>query len=129
MTNQEHFCRLEKICIFPINQIFQPEITISEGHAEISIHLKQDYHHAAHALHGAIYFKMLDDASFFAANSIEHDTIALTTNFTLHFLKPVSEGKLISKGELHFSSKNLLIADALLYNEKGEKIAYGTGIS
>ena len=32
--------------------------------------IKKDYFHALEAIHGSVYFKILDDAAFFAAQSV-----------------------------------------------------------
>ena len=45
--------------------------------------------HAAGAAHGTIYFKMLDDAAFYAANTLVTDRFLLTTSFNLQFLRPI----------------------------------------
>jgi acyl-CoA hydrolase len=56
------------------------------------------YFHAAGAAHGTSYFKMLDDAAFYAANSLVTDRFLLTTAFNLLFTKPLGEGPVIAEG-------------------------------
>jgi acyl-coenzyme A thioesterase PaaI-like protein len=46
----------------PINKYFAPELLVSEGAAIVRVVVRPDFHHAAHAAHGAVYFKVLDDA-------------------------------------------------------------------
>src|SRR5688500_9443505 len=65
-----------------INQFFRPSIHVSEGAAEIRMAVRPDMHHAVGAAHGAVYFKMLDDAAFFAAQSLVTDVFVLTASFT-----------------------------------------------
>lgn len=126
--DKEHFRKLEQMYrSAPINKLYRPDIVVGEGSAEISIQVSKEYFHAAHAMHGAIYFKMLDDASFFAVSSVVTDTFVLTTSFNLHFFRPVSSGKITSRGILHFSSSKLFVAEARLINEDGDEIAFGTG--
>jgi acyl-coenzyme A thioesterase PaaI-like protein len=36
------------------------------------------HHHSIHAVHGSVYFKALDDAAFFAVNSLVEDVFVLT---------------------------------------------------
>ncbi len=57
----------------PINRFFEPGIKVDEGTAEITVPVKEELFHAAGAVHGSTYFKVLDDAAFFAANSLERD--------------------------------------------------------
>ena len=69
--NQEHYRRLERMYLgAPTNEIYRPKIRISEGEAEISIEVGPHFHHAARSVHGSHYFKALDDAAFFAVNSL-----------------------------------------------------------
>lgn len=128
INSDDHYRILEKIYLdAPINKLFQPTIIVSKGGAVITIEVKKELYHAAHALHGSVYFKMLDDASYFAANSIEPNVFLLTTQFNIYLLRPVSEGKITSKGKLHFSSSTLFIAEATLLNEEGKELACGRG--
>ena len=48
-------------------------IIISKNNSEIKMPIKEDYFHALKAIHGSVYFRMLDDAAFFAAQSIVQD--------------------------------------------------------
>ncbi len=49
-------------------------------------------HHAGGAVHGANYFKAMDDAAFFAANSLVDDVFVLTVSFNVYFLRPHHRG-------------------------------------
>ncbi|MCB0408989.1 MAG: PaaI family thioesterase [Flavobacteriales bacterium] len=123
-----HHSQLEQMYVqAPINQFYQPTIHVTEGKCEISIDVKEDYFHAANAVHGSVYFSMLDDAAFFAANSVVNDVFVLTASFDTKFLRPVNKGKLIAKGELLKNMGNKLEARAKLYDEEGNIIATGTG--
>ena len=100
---------------------------IRKEKAVISIQIEDKYFHALGAIHGSVYFKLLDDACFFAVSSIVEDVFVLTTSFNIHFTKPVSSGKIEAVGKVRFKSKNLFTAEAALYNENGDEIAFGTG--
>ena len=102
-------------------------IEITEGKSVISIDISDKFFHALGAIHGAIYFKLLDDACFFAVSSIVTDVFVLTTSFNIHIIKPVSSGKITAIGKIKFQSKNFFIAEASLFNDKGQEIAFGTG--
>jgi acyl-coenzyme A thioesterase PaaI-like protein len=69
----------------------------------------------------------LDDAAFFAVNSIVEDVFVLTTSFNINLLRPANKGKIHSVDQVKFQSKNLYIAESKLYNEAGKEIAFGTG--
>lgn len=100
---------------------------IGNGEAEIGLTIEEKYFHILGALHGSVYFKMLDDAAFFAVNSVVTDAFVLTTSFNINITRPVNKGKLKAVGKLRFKSRQLFTAEATLYNEKGKEIAFGTG--
>ncbi|MCA1764152.1 MAG: PaaI family thioesterase [Flavobacteriales bacterium] len=102
-------------------------ISISEGRAEVSVEIGDDYFHALNAVHGSVYFKLLDDAAFFAVNSIVTEFFVLTTSFNLNLIRPVSSGKLTASGQVRFRSPSLYTAESVLLNENGKEIAFGTG--
>ena len=110
-----------------INEYFKPSIAIGDGEAEIRIEVDPKFFHAAGAVHGTVYFKALDDAAFFAANSVVEDVFVLTTNFNIQLLRPVTEGTLIAKGTLVSETKSLLIADAELRDHRDRLVGRGTG--
>ena len=61
------------------------EIKISKNYSKITTPVKDDYFHALNAIHGSVYFKMLDDAAFFAAQSVVKDYMLLTKSFNITF--------------------------------------------
>ena len=90
-----HFRGLERMYLAaPINAFYEPSIEVLEGEATIGIEVEDKLHHAAGAVHGSVYFKMLDDAAFFAANSVEREFFVLTASFTTYFTRPVSDGSI-----------------------------------
>lgn len=129
MTKTNHFRALENMyAAGPINQIYLPNITVSEGIAEIEIELSEKYHHSGGAVHGSVYFKMLDDAAFFAANSYETEVFVLTKSFTTYFTRPVSEGSLKAVGKVVSKNKSQFIAESVVYDSKGNEIGRGNGV-
>ncbi len=128
MTDQEHFRKLERLYLdAPTNIYYNPSIEISEGAASIVIPFRQEFLHAAHAVHGSVYFKGLDDAAFFAANSLVEDVFVLTASFSLDFLRPVSKGRIRAEGRIEHASKRRFIARADLFDDSDRLIAVGQG--
>jgi len=109
----------------PINRYFQPRIEIGDGRAAVSIPIREEFFHAAH---GAIYFKALDDAAFFAANSLVEDTFVLTVSFNIHLTRPISSGEIRATAEVVHNSRRLLIAEAVAVDSEGREVARGTGM-
>jgi len=125
-----HYQKLGRMYLkAPINaEIFDSTtVTIGEGTAEIGLTLSPIYHHALGAMHGSVYFKLLDDAAFFAVNSLVTDVFVLTTSFNIHLLRPQAAGQIHAVGKVRFASKNLWKAESTLYNEAGKELAFGTG--
>ena len=84
--------------------------------------------HGAGSTHGSVYFKCLDDAAFFAANSLETDLFLTTVTFTTYFTRPVTEGTMHCVGRVLNRTRSQFIAEAAAYNETGREIARGSGI-
>jgi uncharacterized protein (TIGR00369 family) len=125
----EHFRRLERMyAVAPINEYFAPRLQIVDaGIAELRLTIRPEFHHAAHAAHGAVYFKALDDATFFAANSLVDDVFVLTTSFNLYLTRPVSEGEIVATARVVSRSKRLYVAEGVLVDARGREIARGSG--
>jgi len=130
MSETEHFRRLERMYLSaPVNnEIYKGIILlVSPERAELTLQVEPKFFHAANAIHGSVYFKMLDDAAFFAVNSVVQETFVYTVSFNIQLLRPVTEGIIRSVGELKFKSTNLFIADAALYDENNKLIGRGSG--
>ena len=129
MDQLEHFKRLENMYqAAPLNDFYLPVMKVSEGHAEISIDLNPKMFHAGQAVHGSVYFKMLDDAAFFAANSLEPEFFVLTTSFTTYLTKPISSGTMKAVGKIANFNRTQFIAEAVVYNSRNQDVGRGNGI-
>lgn len=124
-----HYRALERLyASAPVNALFASRLQIlGEGRSRIAFDVTPDVFHAAGAAHGTIYFKMLDDAAFYAANTLATDRFLLTTSFNLHFTKPVREGEVIAEGRWVSGRKRVFVAEARLVDAQGEEIGRGTG--
>lgn len=128
MTNADHYRKLEAMYYrAPINDFFKPTVHIDDGQAEIMLTVRPDFHHAANATHGAVYFKVLDDCTYFAANSVVTDVFVLTVSFTLYLLRPIATGTMRGVGKIVHHSARVIIAEGEVFNEQGKLIARGGG--
>jgi uncharacterized protein (TIGR00369 family) len=126
--SDEHYRRLERMySSAAINTYYAPTLTVSHERADVRIAVRPDFFHAAHAIHGSVYFKALDDAAFFASQSIEASVFMLTVSFNIVLLRPVTEGAIIAQGRLVHASKQLIVAEAELTDERGKALARGNG--
>jgi uncharacterized protein (TIGR00369 family) len=129
MTNEDHYRSLENMYdIAPINKFYKPIMRVSEGEAEIEIEVEEKYFHVAGAVHGSVYFKMLDDAAFFASNSLEPEVFVLTVTFTTYLTRPVSLGKLKSRGKVVNMNSQQFIAESILCDSDENEVGRGNGI-
>jgi uncharacterized protein (TIGR00369 family) len=129
MDRDLHFLALEKMyAAGPINELFQPVLEVGEGVASIDMEVSEQFFHAGGALHGSVYFKMLDDAAFFAANSLERERFVLTTSFTLYLTGPVTSGRLRAVGRVVHRTRSQFIAEAVLTDSAGDEVARGSGV-
>ena len=126
---EAHFRALESLYrAAPINRLFESRLEIPEaGVARIHFTIDESVHHAAGAAHGTSYFKMLDDAAFYAANSLVSDRFLLTTAFNLLLTRPIKGGPVIAEGRWISGKRRVFVADARLIDAEGEEAARGTG--
>jgi uncharacterized protein (TIGR00369 family) len=112
----------------PVNQLFRSNLSVTgEGQARIAFEVDPTCFHAAGAAHGTIYFKMLDDAAFYAANTLVTDRFLLTTSFNLLLSKPIRGGMIVAEGTWVSGRRRVLVAESRLVDEEGDEVGRGTG--
>jgi uncharacterized protein (TIGR00369 family) len=112
----------------PINRLFESRLRLPEaGKSEITFVVGADTFHAAGAAHGTLYFKMLDDAAFYACNGLVSDRFLLTTAFNLHFTKPMRDGEARAEGRWISGKRRVFVGEARIIDCEGEECARGTG--
>ena len=124
-----HFRALESLYAHaPINRMFESTLEVpGPGLARIRFLVDERHYHAAGAAHGTSYFKMLDDAAFYAANSLVTDRFLLTTQFNLLLTRPLKAGPVTAEGRWISGQRRVFVADARLVDASGEEVARGTG--
>jgi uncharacterized protein (TIGR00369 family) len=124
-----HFRRLERLYRgAPVNEYFLPTIAIRDGEADIAIDVRQDFFHAANAIHGVVYFKLIDDAAFFAVASRVPDVFVLTAQLTVNFNRPVMAGRLTAFGKVTGVEGRRFFAEASILDADGNVVGAGTGV-
>lgn len=128
MPYAEHFERLTRMYLnAATNQYYKPSITVQKGTATIELTIRPDFHQSAGLVHGSVFFKLLDDSAFFAAQSSITDAILLTVSFNCYFLRPVSQGILRGIGTITQRTTRLILAESRIVDEKERIIAQGSG--
>ncbi len=126
--SDDHYCKLENLYHnAPCNAYYQPRLHIERGRAELILPVRPNLHHAAGAAHGSVYFKVMDDAAFFAVNSLVEDVFVLTAQFNVHLMRPIREGSMRSVGTVVQASPALYVAEAVVTDDRGKVIGRGTG--
>jgi uncharacterized protein (TIGR00369 family) len=126
--SEEHFRKLEHMYLSaPCNAHYEPSVHIEEGRAEIRIPVKRELYHAAHAVHGAAYFKAVDDSAYFAVNSLVTDVFVLTTQLNTYLRRPITEGEIRAVGRVVYASPGLYVAESVVTDGEGREIARGSG--
>lgn len=128
MAAAEHHRRLERMyAAAPTNAYFAPTIRVGDGEAEVRLPLRPDFFHAAGAVHGAFYFKVLDDAAFFAVASLVDDFFVLTAELSVEFLRPVSSGEMTARGRVTEQADRFYSAEATATDADGREVARARG--
>lgn len=129
MENIAHFRKLENMMhSAPFIRLIGARIVVRRGEAEIMLPVKPEFFHSAGAMHGALYFLALDNAAFFAVNSLVEDVFVLTTSFTTYLTRPVSTGTVRSVGRIVNQGRSQFIAESVLYDSSEKEIARASGL-
>lgn len=128
--SSSHYRKLESIYLnAPVNRDFFPKTTIEIGDstAVLTMEVTPDLFHAGQSLHGSIYFRLLDDAAYFACASNVTDFFLYTTQFNIQLVRPAKAGIIRSEGHVKVNGRNLFVAESKLTDAKGRLLAFGTG--
>jgi len=127
--NKTHFRKLEHMYLIgPCNEYYAPTIEVMKGEAEIVIAVDKKFFHAAGAVNGSVYFKALDDSSFFAVSSLVEDFFVLTASYNIYLLRPVRSGTMTARGKVVSATATLFVAESVLTDSDGREIARGSGL-
>ena len=130
MDADDHFRALERLYQAAplINKLFPSKLSVSEGRADIELEVEERFFHAAGAMHGAVGFKLLDNAAFFAASSLEASSFLHTASFTCYFLRPVSSGVIHARGRIVSQTRSQFIGESVVADPSGREICRGHGV-
>ena len=124
----EHYRKLERMyAAAPINAFFRPSLRIEHGRAEVRITVRPAFHHTLGAMHGAVYFKALDDAAFFAVNSVVEEVFVLTAKIEIEMLRPVVDGEIRSVGRVTEETDRRIFAEAELFDSEDNLVGRAHG--
>lgn len=123
-----HYAKLERMYLnAEANRYYAPTIRIERSCCQISIEIRSDFFHSAGAIHGSVCFKLLDDSAYFAASSLDLRNHLVTTQFTIHFVRPVNRGILRAEGCVVYRTQRITVAEAKAFDFKNRLVATGSG--
>lgn len=129
MPDPTHFKKLENMMhSAPFVKLTGARVKVKKGEAEITLPVRREFFHAAGALHGALYFLALDNAAFFAVNSLIEDVFVLTASLTTYLTRPVTEGVLKAVGKVVSRGRTQFIAESVLYDADDREVGRANGI-
>lgn len=124
----DHYRKLKNMYeAAPGNANYDAKLDVGDREAEIRIPVTEEYFHPLGAAHGSLVFKALDDAAFFAANSVVEDVFLLTADYTIYFSRPISEGTLRAEGEIANETGSRFVCESVAYDDDGNEVARGSG--
>ena len=128
-TGEDHFRRLTDMYNSAnINHSIPSTLTVQEGQAEVHMRVSSAHWHSAGAMHGCLYFKGLDDAAFFAANSTEPSRLVMTARFEVTLMKMVSNASVKALGYFERREGRKLWARSELFDDDENLVAKGSGL-
>lgn len=128
MPDESHYRRLERMYqTARTNEYYRPSLTVSDGATELVIPIRPEFHHAAGAAHGCVYFKALDDSAFFSVASLVDDVFVLTASFTIYLTRPIKDGDMIARGRVVHRTRRTFIAESEAVDARGRLLAKGSG--
>jgi acyl-CoA thioesterase len=94
--------------------------------AVISIEMRDDLRQPSGVLHGGVTATLIDTAMAFAVRTrLEPTAATATIDLTVHYLRPLVEGKAICTGKVLRAGKRVFTVSADVHNEEGKLIATG----
>lgn len=112
----------------PINRLYQPrDLIVRQGSASLEMPVLEQFFNGGMILHGSAFFKGLDEAAWFAANSLADKFALATTSFTTYIVRPVRSGNLQVLARVISSSKGLVVVESDMFNDSETLVARGCG--
>jgi uncharacterized protein (TIGR00369 family) len=94
--------------------------------AVLSVEIRDDLRQPSGVLHGGVTATLIDTAMAFAVRTrLEPTAATATIDLTVHYLRPLVEGKAICTGKVVRAGKRIFTVSADVHNDEGKLIATG----
>ena len=98
---------------------------VRAGHATLYIDVQPHHLNGNGTLHGGVYAALIDNAMGFAVAALAQVRIA-TTQMNVHFLAPISSGRITCTAEVVHRTRRTATAEAKVRDAEGNLLAMGT---
>ncbi len=99
---------------------------VEPGRAVLHIDVEEYHLNGNGTLHGGVYASLIDNAMGISVAALVGVRTA-TTQMNVHFLGPVSSGRIVCRGEVVHRTRRTATAEAKVYDGEGNLVAIGTG--
>ncbi|WP_158734855.1 PaaI family thioesterase [Alteribacillus sp. YIM 98480] len=99
---------------------------LEQGEACLRLEVREDLMNVINTLHGGVYASILDTTMGMTARSIE-DVPFATIDMSVHYLRPIAQGTVYTKGKLISRSKSLFTVQAEMMDEDNNLAAHSVG--
>ncbi len=97
---------------------------VADGEATIELEVRDDLKQNRGVVHGGAIASLIDTASAFAAlTRVETNERVTTTDLTIHFLRPVIEGRLSATAKVVRSGRRLIVLAVEVRNSQRQLVA------
>jgi uncharacterized protein (TIGR00369 family) len=99
-------------------------VAVERGTAVMSLTMQEKLRQPHGLLHGGATASLIDTATAFAVVSVlAEDEKATTVDLSVHYLRPVTEGKIVCTAKIVKAGRRLLTVMADAVNEQGKIVA------
>jgi uncharacterized protein (TIGR00369 family) len=123
-VSDAHLRRLERVYhAANTNRLIPAKLTLGAGCAELEMHVGEPHQQAVGGIHGMLYFKAVDEAGFYAANSLVDDVFLTTASANLNLLGPMTEGTMRARADVVHRTRSSLLVEVVVRDGAGAQIA------
>ncbi len=99
---------------------------VEPGRAVLYIDVEELHLNGSGTLHGGVYTSLIDNAMGLSVSSVVGLRTA-TTQMNVHFLGPVTEGRITCQSEVVHRTRRTATAEGRVFDDEGNLVAMGTG--